>query len=343
MFQVIESDPTMECVDLDSSVPDWLIEHSSLLPLFQELGIDYCCGGKSLRTACRENGLSPQEVLARCDQWTNGAAVRSVPPQEHLATEKMPGHWLLARMGKRVLRPGGLELTQKLLTELAIGTNDDVVEFAPGLGVTARLTVARNPHSYTAIERDRDAAVTVEQFLAGPSQRCVLGTAEATGLPDGSATVVYGEAMLSMQMAGAKSRIVAEAARLLKAGGRYGIHELCLVPDDIDPGIGEAIARELSSDIHVGVRPLTVGEWRELLAGASLAVVQEHRAAMHLLEPARVLKDEGLWGAIRFAWNVVRNSEARRRVFAMRRIFRKYRRHLAAVILVAKKPIGSRQ
>ena len=97
----------------------------------------------------------------------------------------MPGHWLLARMGKRVLRPGGLELTQKLLTELAIGANDDVVEFAPGLGVTARLTLARNPRSYTAIERDRDAAATVEQYLAGPSQRCVLGTAEATGLPDG--------------------------------------------------------------------------------------------------------------------------------------------------------------
>jgi hypothetical protein len=332
----------MDCVDLDSSVPDWLIEHPGLLALFQELGIDYCCGGKSLRTACLEKGLIPQEVLARCGQSTNGP-VRQIPSQQHLSTDKMPGHWLLARMGKRVLRPGGLELTQKLLTELAIGANDDVVEFAPGLGVTARLTLARNPHSYTAIERDRDAAATVEQFLAGPSQRCVLGTAEATGLPDGSATVVYGEAMLSMQMTGVKSRIVAEAARLLKAGGRYGIHELCLVPDDIDPGIGEAIARELSSDIHVGVRPLTVAEWHELLTGAGLTVIQEHRAAMHLLEPARVLKDEGLLGAIRFAWNVVRNSEARRRIFAMRRIFRKYRHHLAAVVLVAQKPTRSRQ
>ena len=63
MFQVIESDPTMDCVDLDSSVPDWLIEHPGLLALFRELGIDYCCGGKSLRTACREKGLNPQEVL----------------------------------------------------------------------------------------------------------------------------------------------------------------------------------------------------------------------------------------------------------------------------------------
>ncbi len=342
MLQVTESDPTMNCVDLDSSVPDWLIEHPGLLPLFRDLGIDCCGGGRSLGTACREKGLSPQEVLARCDQWINGA-VRPVPSQQHLATEKMPGHWLLARMGKRVLRPGGLQLTKRLLTELAIGENDDVVEFAPGLGGTARLTLACNPRSYTAIERDRDAAAMIERYLTGPNRRCILGTAEETGLPDGSATVVYGEAMLSMQMPGVKSRIVAEAARLLKSGGRYGIHELCLVPDDIDPGIGEAIARELSTNIHVGVRPLTDGEWRELLTEAGLTVVQEHRAAMHLLEPARVLQDEGLLRAIRFAWNVVRNSEARRRVLAMRRTFRKYRRHLAAVVLVAKKPIGSRQ
>jgi iron-sulfur cluster repair protein YtfE (RIC family) len=56
----------MDVVDLDSSVPDWLIEHPKLLPLFRELGIDYCCGGKSLDTACRERGLDPRRVLAQC-------------------------------------------------------------------------------------------------------------------------------------------------------------------------------------------------------------------------------------------------------------------------------------
>ena len=28
-------------------------------------------------------------------------------PGNELAVDRMPGHWLLARMGKRVLRPGG--------------------------------------------------------------------------------------------------------------------------------------------------------------------------------------------------------------------------------------------
>jgi hypothetical protein len=255
----------------------------------------------------------------------------------------MPGHWLLARMGKRVLRPGGLELTHRLLAELSVSPSDDVVEFAPGLGVTARLTLTSRPHSYTAIERDRQAAAFVEAYLTGSNQQCVVGSAEDTGLVSASASVVYGEAMLSMQPATTKTRIVGEAARLLKPGGRYGIHELCLVPDDVDESIREAIRHELSDEIHVGVRPLTAREWRELLGEAGLAVKAEHRTAMHLLEPARLVKDEGLLRALRFAWNVATHAAARRRVLTMRSVFRKYRQHLAAIALVGVKQPCDRQ
>lgn len=264
-------------------------------------------------------------------------ALKTSPAPNHPPVEKMPGHWVLARMGKRVLRPGGRELTQRLLARLAIEQSDDVVEFAPGLGATARLTLAIKPASYTAVERDRDAATAVEKILSGSNQRCSVGTAEQTELADDSATVVYGEAMLSMQPPAAKARIIAEAARLLRPGGRYGIHELCLTPDNVPDAVREAICRELSDDIHVGVRPLTVKEWQDALESAGFAVVAQETSAMHLLEPARLVSDEGLLRAIRFVWNVAWHGEARRRVLAMRRVFRKYSQHLAAVALVAVK------
>src|ERR1700730_13587796 len=154
-------------------------------------------------------------------------------PGEALKAEKMPGHWLLARLGKRVLRPGGRQLTLRMIEALNVRPSDEVIEFAPGLGDTARLTLKRNPASYTAVERDKDAAALVQKFLQGPEQRCRVGLAEHTGLPDTSATVVYGEAMLSMQTPQHKIGIVREACRLLKPGGRYGIQELCLVPNDL--------------------------------------------------------------------------------------------------------------
>ena len=258
-------------------------------------------------------------------------------PGEALKVEKMPGHWLLARLGKRVLRPGGRQLTHRMIEALGIGPNDAVIEFAPGLGETARLTLNKKPASYTAVERDKDAAALVQTFLQGPEQRCVVGLAEQTGLPDALATVVYGEAMLSMQTPGQKSRIVQEAHKLLKPGGRYGIHELCLIPDDLDENTKLEIQNELSSVIHHGTRPLTTAEWQGLLESEGFLVLAHAQAPMHLLEPRRLIQDEGMLGALRIAFNLLCNGEARRRVLAMRQVFSKYRDHLAAVMMVAQK------
>ncbi|MEL6406985.1 MAG: hypothetical protein AAFR81_21620 [Chloroflexota bacterium] len=55
-----------------------------------------------------------------------------------LAIEKMHRYWLLARMGKRVLRPCGLELTKQMPETLALTDADHVIEFALGLGVTPK-------------------------------------------------------------------------------------------------------------------------------------------------------------------------------------------------------------
>jgi ubiquinone/menaquinone biosynthesis C-methylase UbiE len=265
----------------------------------------------------------------------------------HVATEcsdewnpawnKLPGHWVLARLGKRVLRPGGRKLTHRLLELLAIGPADEVVEFAPGLGESARATVARNPRSYTAVERDAGAAYIVAGYLSESNQQCIIASAEATGLPADSASVLYGEAMLSMQPESTKARILHEASRILRRGGRYGMHELCLVPNDLDQSTRDQIAHDLSGEIHVGVRPLTADEWRALLTSESFVVQAEELAPMRLLEPTRILRDEGWLRAIRFLWNVLCNRSARRRVLEMRRVFRKHRAHLAAIVLVAVK------
>ncbi|MYE90397.1 class I SAM-dependent methyltransferase [Candidatus Poribacteria bacterium] len=253
---------------------------------------------------------------------------------EELDPIKMPGHWLLARLGKRVLRPGGRELTQLMLNGLSIKSSDAVVEFAPGLGFTAQLALNQKPASYNAIERAEAAASAVHRYLTESNQICLVGRAEETGLPDATATVVYGEAMLTMQTANKKQQIVQEASRLIKPLGRYGIHELCLVPEDLDENTKQEIQKALTDAIHVGARPLTVPEWRTLLEIEGFLIHFEATAPMHLLEPKRPIQDEGLWGALHFGWNVLCNSEARHRVAAMRKVFQTYEENLAAIMLV---------
>jgi SAM-dependent methyltransferase len=250
----------------------------------------------------------------------------------------MPGHWLLAKLGKRVLRPGGVELTRRMLGALAIRPADRVLELAPGLGATARLVLAAEPAAYTAVDRDEDAVAFVRAMLAGTPHEVRLGQAHDTGLPPGSRDVVLGEAMLTMNPEALKRRIVAEAFRVLAPGGRYAIHELALVPDDLPGPEQEAVGRDLSRAIHVGARPLTAGAWRALLEDAGFVVEAVHEAPMHLLEPARFVRDEGLGRTVRFLWNLVHEPGAVARVRGMREVFRRHARRLGAIALVARKP-----
>jgi hypothetical protein len=83
-----------------------------------------------------------------------------------------------------VLRPGGLKLTRVLLDNLAIGANDEVVEFAPGLGVTARMILQCRPQRYIGIERDAKAAQwTAGQLPSNPEVMVAVGRARSNLTP----------------------------------------------------------------------------------------------------------------------------------------------------------------
>lgn len=245
------------------------------------------------------------------------------------------GHWLLARLGKRVLRPGGAELTRKLLDQAGV-RGADVVELAPGLGRTAAEIIDRGPRSYVGVERDNTAAHAVRDVVGSLGDVRIADGGD-TGLPDCVADVVVGEAMLSMQGEKVKNAIVTEAARLLRPGGCYAIHELALVPDGLADEVKINVRRQLARAIKVNARPLTVAEWRVLLGNHGLTVQDVTTVPMALLQPRRLIADEGVFGAMRFTKNVVTHHDARRRVLLMRRTFRRYRHELAAVALIARK------
>lgn len=255
-------------------------------------------------------------------------------PFAHLPVAKMPAHWLMARLGKRVLRPGGLEMTRWMLDELRIGPDDDAIELAPGLGLTAREIVARKPRSYVGIEREPEAIAETERALAGHERaRVVKGDAARTHLPDSCASVVVGEAMLSMHPEAKKQAIANEARRLLRPGGSYAIHELAVT----DAGRQNEVERDFSDCIHVGVRVGTVPQWHTWLERAGFEVTKTTTAPMRLLETARLLQDEGLWRTTRFVYNSLRVPGAARRLLDVRAVFRKHEACVRAVAIVAKR------
>ena len=267
-----------------------------------------------------------------------GSAPRAHGTRSGPEAARMQGHWLLARLGKRVLRPGGIGLTRRLLAAAAPEPGERVVELGPGVGRTAELLLARRPSSYRAVDPDPEGRDQVSAILdEHPDAEYVVADAAATGLPDASADLVVGEAMLTIQSDEHKREIIAEAVRLLAPGGRYAVHELAL-RGDRSPEELDAVRRSISRTIKVGARPLPLEGWKGLLTGAGLEVEWTGTAPMHLLEPRRLIEDEGLLGAARF-WRAMRRTPgARDRVRAMRQSFRLQGELLTAVGVVARKP-----
>jgi methyltransferase type 11 len=248
------------------------------------------------------------------------------------------GHWMLAKLGKRVLRPGGRELTEKLIAGLQITPEDDIVEFAPGLGFTANIACGYRPKSYTGVDLNEEAATIARKRIKYDKAKIINANAAQSTLPDAYANKVYGEAMLTMQPLEQKKAIIAEAFRILKSGGYYGIHELGIAPDSVSEEIKEDIYRELSETIRVHARPMTAMEWTTLLEEQGFKIIKVAHNPMLLLERSRMIQDEGWLRVLLITFNLLRFPEIRKRVKKMKECFRKHQDNLDAVAIIAQKP-----
>ncbi len=99
-----------------TSVSDIVRERPGLAPVFEQLNIDYCCGGnRPLADACSERGLDPETVVsllnASIEQTANGDEERV----DSLSTPKLIEH-IVVRHHTYLRRelPRIVELTQKV-------------------------------------------------------------------------------------------------------------------------------------------------------------------------------------------------------------------------------------
>lgn len=256
---------------------------------------------------------------------------------EGLPLTRMPAHWMLARLGKQVMRPGGFGLSQRMIADLGITAADDVIEMWPGLGRTAALALEYHPRSYRGIERGEAEAARARAQLTGDGHDCIVAPVHQTGLPDDCASVLYGEALLTLEPASRKAAILAEVGRLLTPTGRYGIHELLLTPDELPETAKDEIQATLTSVLRVGARPLTRSEWHRLLEEGGFTVRTEETSPLLLLDPRTVLADEGLRGTATILGRAIAHPPVLPRLVSIWRTFHRYRDHLGAITLVAER------
>lgn len=249
---------------------------------------------------------------------------------------KMPAHWMLGRLGKKVMRPGGLAPSLRMLDALAITSEDDVIDMWPGLGVTTQHALSAHPRSYTAIERGKAERARVQKVLSEPNQYCIVTPTHRTGLDDNSASVIYGEALLTLEPAKRKTATVAEAVRLLRPGGRYGIHELLLTPTSLTESAKDEIETVLTKVLHVLARPLTRDEWRALVETHGFEVTSEESGKLVLLDIPTFLSDEGVLGTAAFLGRSLAHPSVLPRLATIWKTFHRYRDNLGSIVLTAR-------
>lgn len=70
----------MSTLNEQSPVGRWVAERPETSRLFEELQIDYCCGGdRPLEQACREQSLDPVQIVARLEQVAAPATDETTP------------------------------------------------------------------------------------------------------------------------------------------------------------------------------------------------------------------------------------------------------------------------
>ncbi len=177
----------------------------------------------------------------------------------------------------------------------------------------------------------------MHQRITGNNISFIKGNAAHTDLPDESKDKVFGEALLTMQADHRKAEIVREAHRILKKGGLYAIHELGLFPGDMGEHLKSTIQRDLALSIKVNARPLTEHEWAKLLNNEGFSIVKTEFKPMCLLEPARMIDDEGFFRTLKIGFNILVTPQARKRIVQMRSTFKKHRMHMNAIGIIAQK------
>ena len=87
----------------------------------------------------------------------------------------------------------------------------------------------------------------------------------------------------------------------------------------------------------VNARPLTQSEWQMLLEQEGFIIRSVHTNPMQLLQPKRMLDDEGLWRMLKIKYNIITHPAARKRILEMRKAFTRHAKAINAIAIVAEK------
>jgi predicted O-methyltransferase YrrM len=248
-------------------------------------------------------------------------------------TKNITGHEVLAAAGKKILRPGGRVATEQLLQWAEFKPGDTVLELASSFGYSAIALAKRYNVRVVGIEKKPESVARARANIAA------AGLANQVEIIQGDIfhlekiteqfDYILAEAILTMQSIPAKAKLFSMICARLKPGGKFLSHELLASHHEAE------IHKALAQVIRVNSTPLSEFDWILLCENAGLQVQQHQTGAMELLNPRRIIEDEGILDTVRFLWNILRYPQLRERILAMRQVFQQYQQDLGYILICA--------
>lgn len=249
--------------------------------------------------------------------------------------ETAPAHQVMAAAGKKILRPGGRTATQQLFDWAGFQPGETVLELATSFGYSAIALAKRYSVRVVGVEKNPESVARAQANI------CAAGLESQMQVIEGDIfhleqiaeqfDYVLAEAILTMQPALAKAKVLKGICDRIKPGGKFLSHELLAHRHETE------IHTALAAALRVNSTPLSQADWRTALEAAGLSVVKHQTGPMDLLNPVRIIEDEGVIGAAQFFWNGLTRPTLRRRLLSIRRVFRQYDPDLGYLLQVAQR------
>lgn len=244
---------------------------------------------------------------------------------------KKVGHLFLAELGKKRLRPGGIEATNWLMEQGQFTADKKVLEVACNMGTTLIEVAQEYQCQITGVDIDREALEKAQQNInqAGLQKIVKVQTGNALKLPfeDNTFDIVINEAMLTMLDDRSKHKALNEYYRVLKPGGKLLTHDISLT---------DHVESQLSQTIKMRVAPLTVEDWLTHYQSVGFKKTDQRTGKMSLMSPIGLIRDEGFRGATRIIKNGLK-TENRKQFLSMSRFFRHQQKNLRYIVNCAEK------
>jgi SAM-dependent methyltransferase len=203
-----------------------------------------------------------------------------------MATQDLPT--FLATLGKTELKPGGSYATGALLRMLGLKGGEQALVMGPRSASTALFVSMATSATTEALVADESDDITDSDPALRRRSTARVGKAEQLPFAEARFEAVLIEGILAGLPAPGRTAVLKEVRRVLKPGGRLGVHELCWRQPPTPRR--EAALQEVWG---AEVRPHVVGGWWEVLEGAGFSIAETEVAGVSYFTRKGLESDEG--------------------------------------------------